>query len=263
MPNRYSFELATRPETVAECQRLRYQVFALEMGASLESAAEQVDADPYDAFCRHLVVRERAGGAVVACTRVLSDQDAAGTGGFYAQTEFDLGRLHALPGRKLEVGRTCVHADHRGGGAIARLWLGLAEFMLGERYDHLFGCASVDMRDGGRQARLIYRSARERGQVNDALGIAPRVPLPDGGAPAEAAPIDLGASVRRLLPPLLKAYLNLGAEICGAPAWDRRFNVADMFVLVGRANIAPRYARRFLRPAGQPPAERRLAAARR
>lgn len=256
MPSPYSFELATRPETVAECQRLRYRVFALEMGASLESAAEQVDADPYDAFCRHLVVRERAAGAVVACTRVLSDQDAAGTGGFYSQTEFDLGRLHALPGRKLEVGRTCVRADHRGGGAIARLWLGLAEFMLGERYDYLFGCASVDMRDGGRQARLIHRSARARGQVNDALGIAPRVPLPAGGAPA-AAPIDLGAGVRRLLPPLLKAYLNLGAEICGAPAWDRRFNVADMFVLLSRANIAPRYARRFLRPAG----ERRPAAA--
>ena len=258
MPSQYSFELATRPETVAACQRLRYRVFALELGASLESAAEQVDADPYDPFCRHLVVRERAGGAVVACTRILSDQDAAGTGGFYSQTEFDLGRLHALPGRKLEIGRTCVHPEHRGGGAIACLWQGLAGFMLAERYDYLFGCASVDMRDGGRQARLIYRSARERGQVNDSLGIAPRVPLPDGGAPAAAPPIGLNASVRRLLPPLLKAYLNLGAEICGAPAWDRRFNVADMFVLVDRAHIAPRYARRFLRPpAGLPAAAAR------
>ena len=254
MPNPYAFELATRPETVAECQRLRYQVFALEMGALLESAAEQVDADPYDPFCRHLVVRAGADGAVVACTRVLSDQDAAGTGGFYSQTEFDLGRLRALPGRKLEVGRTCVHAGHRGGGAIARLWLGLAEFMLGERYDYLFGCASVDMRDGGRQARLIHRDARERGQVNESLGIAPRVPLPDAGAPAATPPIGLTASARRMLPPLLKAYLSLGAEICGAPAWDRRFNVADMFVLVSRANIAPRYARRFLRPAARRPA---------
>ena len=110
------------------------------------------------------------------------------------------------------------------------------------------------MRDGGRQARLIYRRARERGQVNDSLGIAPRVPLPAAGAPAAAPPIGLNASVRRLLPPLLKAYLNLGAEICGAPAWDRRFNVADMFVLVDRAHIAPRYARRFLRPPGRLPA---------
>ena len=242
-----AFEIATDRRSIAECQRLRYCIFALEMGASLESAAEQIDADPYDPFCRHLVVRDTTDGQVVASTRILSDEDAAQAGGFYSQSEFDLGQLHALVGRKLEVGRTCVHADYRDGRAITCLWLGLAEFMLTQRYDYLFGCASVSMADGGWQAHAIYHRALKDGQVNRALGIQPRLPIPSLSDRGEPGQIPLSESVHDLLPPLLKTYLSLGAKICGAPAWDRRFNVADMFVLVNRVDIAPRYVKRFLK----------------
>ncbi len=250
MAGKFVFEIASQPEAITECQRLRYQVFALEMGASLESAAEQIDADPYDPFCRHLIVREASSGMVVACTRALSDEDARQAGGFYTQTEFRLGGLRDLPGRKLEIGRTCVHPEHRDGSAITCLWLGLSEFMLSQHYDYLFGCASVDMSDGGRQAHAIYRNAQERELVNLDLGVQPRIPLPQPNQPSEIkAVIDLSESVRAILPPLLKAYLNLGAEICGEPCWDRQFNVADMLILVRRERIAPRYVRRFLKNA--------------
>ena len=252
MASRYKFEIATQMPVITECQRLRYRVFALEMGASLESAAEQIDADPYDPFCRHLTVTDTVTGDLVACTRVLSDEDVPQTGGFYTQSEFKLGRLRSLPGKKLEVGRTCVHPEHRNGGAITCLWLGLAEFMLSQNYEYLFGCASVDMSDGGRQAHAIYQNAVERGLVNLDLDVHPRVPLPKLDQPAVNAIIELSASAREILPPLLKAYLNLGAEICGTPCWDRKFNVADMLVLVNRANIAPRYVRRFLKAAQTP-----------
>ncbi len=249
MASRYTFEIATQTSVIAECQRLRYQVFALEMGASLESAAEQIDADSYDPFCRHLTVSDTVTGKIVACTRILSDEDVPQAGGFYTQSEFKLGRLRSLPGKKLEVGRTCVHPNHRDGGAITCLWLGLAEFMLTRDYAYLFGCASVGMSDGGRLARAIYQHARDRGRVNLGLGVHPRIPLPEPHLPAGEATIELSNSARNLLPPLLKAYLNLGAEICGAPCWDKKFNVADMLVLLNRANIAPRYIRRFLKTA--------------
>ena len=252
MTSRYKFEIATQMSVITECQRLRYRVFALEMGASLESAAEQIDSDPYDPFCRHLTVTDTVTGDLVACTRVLSDEDVPQTGGFYTQSEFKLGRLRSLSGKKLEVGRTCVHAEHRNGNAITCLWLGLAEFMLSQNYEYLFGCASVDMSDGGRQAHAIYQNAMERGLVNLDLDVHPRVPLPKLDQPAVNAIIELSASAREILPPLLKAYLNLGAEICGTPCWDRKFNVADMLVLVNRANIAPRYVRRFLKAAQTP-----------
>ena len=110
----------------------------------------------------------------MACTRVLSDEDVPQTGGFYTQSEFKLGRLRSLPGKKLEVGRTCVHPDHRNGGAITCLWLGLAEFMLSRGYEYLFGCASVGMSDGGHQAHAIYQNALERGLVNLGLDVHPR-----------------------------------------------------------------------------------------
>ena len=257
MPGKFQFEIASRPEAIEECQRLRYQVFALEMGASLESAAEQIDADSYDPFCRHLIVRETGSGAVAACTRVLSDEDARQAGGFYTQSEFKLGKFRSLTGRKLEVGRTCVHPEHRDGSAITGLWLGLCEFMLSRHYRYLFGCASVDMSDGGHQAHAIYRDAQERGLVNLELGVRPRTPLPPPGPAGQATVADLSASVRSILPPLLKAYLNLGAQVCGAPCWDRRFNVADMLVLLDRDRVAPRYVRRFFRTA--PPARPHLA----
>ena len=249
MASKYRFEVATEASAIVECQRLRYQVFALEMGASLASASEQIDSDSYDPFCRHLTVSDTATGSIVACTRVLSDEDVPQTGGFYTQSEFKLGNLRNLSGKKLEVGRTCVHPEHRNGGAITCLWLGLAEFMLAQNHKHLFGCASVDMSDGGRQAHAIYRNALERGLVNLDLGVRPRVPLPEPDQPSVDAIIKLSDSVREILPPLLKAYLNLGARICGTPCWDRKFNVADMLVLVNRAHIAPRYARRFLKNA--------------
>ena len=249
MASRYKFEIATRASAIVECQRLRYQVFALEMGASLESAAEQIDSDLYDPFCRHLIVTDTTSENIVACTRVLSDEDVPQAGGFYTQSEFKLGHLRSLSGKKLEVGRTCVHPDHRNGGAITCLWLGLAEFMLSQNYEYLFGCASVDMSDGGRQAYTIYKNALGRGLVNLDLGVHPRVPLPKLDQPIVDAIIELSDSVREILPPLLKAYLNLGAEICGTPCWDRKFNVADMLVLVNRANITPRYVRRFLKTA--------------
>jgi len=253
MSSRFHFEIATRSETVAECQRLRFRIFSGELGASLESAAEQIDADSYDPFCRHLVVRDSYTGEVIACTRVLSDEDAPQAGGFYSQSEFKIGHLRTLPGRKLEVGRTCVHPEYRQGGAITCLWMGLAKFMLNCSYDYLFGCASVDMSDGGHQARAIYRNARERGLVNLTLQVYPRIPLPKPDSREVEAGIQLSCSVRSLLPPLLKAYLNLGAEICGTPCWDQKFNVADMLILLNRTNIAPRYARHFLKTKNSKP----------
>ena len=239
--------VADHASTVRECQELRYRVFAREMGAILEGTEEHLDSDPYDAHCRHLVVRDRSHGGVVACTRLLSDRDARNTGGFYSKSEFRLGRLPLLAGNKLEIGRTCVHPDYRDGKAITCLWTGLARLMQEMQYDFLLGCASVDMADGGALAWKIYRGALAAGQVRRDLGVVPRVPVPRHGRSA-AAPAPAG-SVRAMLPPLLKAYLSLGAKICGEPCWDRNFRVADLLVLLDRNHLADRYERRFLRPA--------------
>ena len=103
---RFEVSVAETQSEVLESQRLRYEIFAGELGAEIDG---DIDCDEYDPWCRHLLVRETATGRLVACTRMLADTDAPNAGGFYSSGEFDLAMLDALPGRVMEIGRTCVH----------------------------------------------------------------------------------------------------------------------------------------------------------
>ncbi|MCG5516758.1 MULTISPECIES: GNAT family N-acetyltransferase [unclassified Ectothiorhodospira] len=233
-------ELARDEADIMASQRLRYQVFAEEMGAELSQTSVicGLDQDRYDRYCHHLLVRDTQTGAAVASTRILLDQQARLAGGFYSENEFQLGDVAYLKGRVMEVGRTCVHPEYRNGAAIGVLWSGLAQFMSSHRVDHLIGCASIPMHDGGRQARAIMERLREKHLVPEALRVEPRLPLPPGTATWPG---------QTVMPPLLKAYLRLGARIGGEPCWDPDFRVADVFILLNREDLPARYQRHFLR----------------
>ena len=230
--------LASSPADVLASQRLRYRVFAEEMGARLPTAGLGIDADPYDAFCHHLLVREADTAEVVASTRILVSDDAPAAGGFYSQSEFDLGALENLPGRVMEVGRTCVREDYRTGWAINALWTGLARFMTRERFDFMMGCASIPFAPGDVAAHALLNDLYARHPAPPRHRVQPRHPVP-------AMP-DQAASPAPL-PPLLKAYLRLGARICGEACWDPDFGVADVFILLDVKQVPDRYRRHFLR----------------
>ena len=235
--------LARDREEVRESQALRYRVFALEMGATLHSPSPGLDHDAFDPYCRHLVVRDRMTQRVVACTRILEGWQATRAGGFYSAGEFRLDPLLSLPGRKLEIGRTCVDANYRGGAVLAMLWSGLAAFVHRHRYDYLLGCASVAAHDNGVAVRSLMAQMRDRHMTSDMLRVVPHQPVPgDGPLPLEPAPT----------PPLLRAYLALGAKICGEPCLDPDFQVADLLLLLDIRELSMPYARHFL-----PFAERR------
>lgn len=234
---RFALQFARTGDELAETQRLRYRIFAGELGAGIRDGGTGLDRDRYDPHCRHLYVRDRATGAVVACTRILTDDRAAFAGGFYSAGEFDLGLLEHLPGRSMEVGRTCVDAGYRGGAVIALLWTGIADVVAREGFDYLFGCASIGLEDGGANAHAIVDTLRAQYLSPPWHRVRPRHPLP----PADARP-----SQPPRMPPLLKAYVSLGARACGEPYWDPAFNCADVFMLLNVAELAPRYARRFL-----------------
>lgn len=116
-----SVALATSAEEIMEAQRLRYQVFAEEMGAQIKGQ-QGLDVDGFDAFCDHLLVRDDATQQVVGTYRILNPMQAMLAGGYYSAGEFDLSRLAPLADRTVEVGRACVHADYRSGGTITMLW---------------------------------------------------------------------------------------------------------------------------------------------
>lgn len=234
---RFVVEFATTAEQVLETQQLRYQIFAGELGAHIDGGADGADRDRFDPHCRHLLVRETASGRVVACTRLLSDEGARAAGRFYSEGEFDLEMIRSLPGRVMEIGRTCVHPDFRNGAIIALLWSGIAAHINAEAYDYLFGCASIGLEDGGAAAHAILNTIRDKHLAPRYQRVTPYVSLPA----ADARPQE-----RVRMPPLLKAYLSLGAKACGEPYWDQDFNCADLFMLLNVSDLHPRYARHFL-----------------
>lgn len=235
----FTVEIATDAETVRDSQRLRYEVFALEMGAEVESPEPGIEADAYDGYCRHILVRHRRSGKVAASTRVLLDEDARKAGGFYSESEFDLTRLLAASGRIMEIGRTCVHKDFRSGSAISLLWSGLARFIDVRAYEYMIGCASVPLEGEGANAWAVYELLAQKYLIDAESRVIPRRPLPDTARQS-------GGETRPALPPLLKAYIRLGAKICGEPCWDPKFNTADLMIALSPADLQKRYARHFL-----------------
>ncbi|MDB5985548.1 MAG: family N-acetyltransferase [Nevskia sp.] len=237
-PARFEVRFAQSAEEVRETQSLRYRIFAGELGAAIEGGDDQLDADHYDSFCRHLMVRETATGRLIACTRILTDDVAPQAGGFYSSGEFDLKMIDSLPGRVMEVGRTCVDAEFRSGAVIAVLWQGLADFFTKHGFDYLFGCASIGLEDGGANAHALLEQIKAKHMAPNWQRVRPLIPLPA----ADARPAQ-----KVKMPPLLKAYFSLGAKACGEPYWDRDFNCADVFVLVNVSDLHSRYARHFVR----------------
>jgi putative hemolysin len=231
---------ARHQDEVRQAQRLRYQVFATEMGATLPTAVPGHDIDLFDDFCEHLLVRDEASQAVIGTYRVLTPAQARRVGSTYSDTEFDLTRLRFLRPRMVELGRSCVHADHRHGGVILALWGALAEFMARNQLDTMIGCASIPMQhkgaSTGQAAASIWRQLRQTHLASIEYHVTPRLPLP-------VEQLDDSLDVEP--PALIKGYLRLGAKVLGAPAWDPDFNSADLPMMMRIADLPARYRKHF------------------
>ena len=214
---------ARHQDEVRAAQRLRYQVFVVEMGASLPCSVPGNDIDLFDDYCEHLLVRDEASSEVIGTYRVLTPTQAKHAGSTYSNTEFNLTRLRSLRARLVELGRSCVHADHRSGGVILALWGALAEFIARNQLDTKIGCASIPMQtlgaNSGQAAASIWRQVRQ----------------------THLAPIDYHVTPR------------LGAKVLGDPAWDPDFNSADLPMMMRIADLPPRYLKHFIaQPAAKP-----------
>ena len=232
---------ARHHDEVRAAQRLRYRIFADEMGARLETNVAGHDVDLFDDYCEHLLVRDAATQDVVGTYRVLTPAQARRAGSFYSDTEFDLWRLRALREQMVELGRSCVHPAYRQGGVILALWGALAEFMQRNRLDTMIGCASIPMLHNGvvsgDAAASVWRQLKATHLAPIEYHVVPRLPLPveqlDTSLPVEA-------------PALIKGYLRMGAKVLGPPAWDPDFNTADLPMMMRIHELPPRYGKHFL-----------------
>jgi putative hemolysin len=234
---RYSLFVARDGAEVTAAQRLRHRVFAGEMGATLHTSAPGLDVDAFDEYCDHLVVREDVSGEIVGCYRMLPPERAAEAGMLYAETEFDLRNLAPLRASLVETGRSCVHPDHRTGAVVSLVWAGIARYMLLSGHSWLAGCASVPLHDGGALAAGVWDTVRRKHYAPDEYRVRPLRPWDHTG---------VAVPRRTRIPALLKGYLRLGARVCGEPALDADFGVADLFVLLSLDRVDRRYLAHFL-----------------
>ncbi|MHA1113976.1 MAG: GNAT family N-acetyltransferase [Alphaproteobacteria bacterium] len=243
--------LARTPEEVDAAQALRYRVFYDEMKAkpSPELARRARDFDKFDAYCDHVLVRDlrlgRGAEAVIGTYRLLRGDVAARHGGFYSAGEFDISKLIAYPGQALELGRSCVAAEHRNGPTMQHLWQSIADYVLRHDVTIMFGCASlpgVDPAALSLPLAYLYHHHLAPPAVR-ARALPERYVDMDLVAP-EAIDIRAAATA---LPPLLKGYLRLGGVIGDGAVIDHQFNTTDVCVIVVIDQVTDKYSRHYLR----------------
>jgi putative hemolysin len=219
---------------------LRFEVFNLELGEGLAAShATGLDVDPFDQFCDHLIVEEVATGEVVGTYRLQTGQLAAANLGYYSEREFDFAPYEPLRCETIELGRACVHAEHRNLNVLHFLWRGIAIYAVERKARFLIGCSSLTSQNPSEGA-AVYRQLQSH-LTKQELRTQPRPQLRivtqgadagvgrDAGAPnpRSATPATAGVSSK-----LLRAYLAIGAKICGPPAIDREFGTIDFLTLL-------------------------------
>jgi putative hemolysin len=231
---RYEARFARSQEDLRLVQRLRFEVFNLELREGLsESYATGLDSDDFDLRCHHLMVLDQQSGEVVGTYRLMMHELAA-RDELYTASEFDLSQLpDHLFRHGAEVGRACVAKEHRNGRVLQLLWRGIARYLDWNDKRYVFGCCSVPSLDVGEIAGISWKLARE-GHMHPRF--LARV--------SAALRVDVSESVVAketiALPPLFASYLRLGAKVCSGPALDRQFGVTDYFVVLDLRDVEPR-----------------------
>ncbi|GAA1251666.1 GNAT family N-acetyltransferase [Prauserella halophila] len=273
----YTARIADTPDEIRAAQRLRASVFAGELGADLTAAHRAdrpqhrddqpqrrdvnpqhgprnpqhelrdpqhgalnaghagLDADAFDELCDHLVVTHDPTEEIIGTYRILPPHRSPVP---YSATEFDLGDLDPLAGEIVEAGRSCVAPAHRNGSVITLMWSSLARYTLLAGHRYLGGCASVPLSDGGHAATTAWHLASARHISPAEYRVRPYRPWLPPQRIDHPRYVDL--------PPLLRGYLRLGAWVCGPPAHDPDFDVADFYVLLRLADVDDRYLRYLL-----------------
>jgi len=241
---RYSLLLSTSADLIEAAQRLRHDVFGSEPGFSLPDAIDGRDADEFDVHCDHLLVRDDRTGDVVGCYRMLPPAGATAAGGLYTATEFDVRAFDTLRPSLVEMGRAVVRADHRSGAVVLLMWAGILAYLDHFDYDYVTGCVSVSVNGAGApgsQIRGVRDFVSRRHRAPAEFTVRPRRPVVLGGRTLD----EIEPPSRPAIPPLMRGYLRLGAQVCGEPAHDPAFGVADFPALLDKRRADTRYLRRL------------------
>jgi putative hemolysin len=234
----YALRLARDAADIEAAQRLRFEVFNLELNEGLDAAyLSGRDADHFDECCDHLLVEDSRTGVVVGTYRLQTGQLAAANHGYYSAQEFDFEPFEPIRCETVELGRACVHKDHRKLAVLNLLWRGIAVYAVERKARYLIGCSSLASQDISAGAAM-YETLCAEYLVDDRFRTEP---IGDYRMPVEP-PTSEALSV----PKLLRAYLSIGAKICGPPALDREFKTIDFLTLLDLRQLPDAVRNHFL-----------------
>lgn len=246
--------LAQSKSDVKRAQKLRYKVFYKDGHAIADAATmlAQRDKDEFDKICDHLMVIDHAAKPslsgkqpVVGTYRLLQQDIAERHGGFYTASEFDISALMQRQRglRFLELGRSCVLPQYRTKRTVELLWHGVWSYVQRYRFDVMIGCASFEGTDPSRLAlplSFLHHFARAPEDWHANAHASRRI---DMNMMAKDQ-IDTKAALR-MLPPLIKGYLRVGAFIGDGAVVDHQFGTTDVLVIMPVAAINARYLGHF------------------
>jgi putative hemolysin len=237
-PTHYATRLARSMEDIRAAQSLRFQVFNLELNEGLEqSYATGLDEDPFDAVCDHLIVEHLPSANIVGTYRLQTGHNAAAHLGYYCAQEFEFQAFEPLRGEMIELGRACVHPQHRNLVVLGLLWKSIAEYARRHGGRYLFGCSSITSQDPAVGASA-YADLCRKHLAHPEWRTRPLAAYDCSLSELASEPVKI--------PKLLRAYLTLGANICGPPALDRQFKTIDFLTLLDLDALPPLARQRFL-----------------
>lgn len=236
----YALRLADCASDLQAAQRLRYEVFNLEIHEGLEAShAIGRDADPFDEICDHILVEHKESGQVVGTYRCQTGAKAEANLGYYSEQEFDFRPFEPIRREMVELGRACVAKEHRNLFVLGLLWRGIAAYALERGGRYLCGCSSLTSQDPTEGASAFEELSRRY----LALPQWRTTPLPE-----YFCSMDRLALEQPKIPKLLRAYLGIGAKICGPPALDIQFKTIDFLTLMDLQDLSESDRARFLTP---------------
>jgi putative hemolysin len=144
------------------------------------------------------------------------------------------------------MGRAVVREDHRNGGVVLLMWAGILAYLDRCGYDYVTGCVSVPVQGAedevpGAQIRGVRDFVRRRHAAPAEYTVYPYRPVTVDGRGLD----DIDPPARVGVPPLMRGYLRLGAQVCGEPAHDPDFGVGDFPALLDKREADTRYLRRL------------------
>lgn len=234
----FSLTTANNVQDLVEVLKFRHDVFIRD-GLDKKTLFG-LDVDEYDAFADHLIIREKLRGTIVGTYRLLFSNYVES---FYSATEFKMDAFLELPGTKLELGRACIRDGYRDGPAIYMLWKGLAAYIMETQPKYLFGCSSVK----NMNPRVIANVEKylDKYRTDTPIDVRKAFEFPQLEKRMAALSPEEKSEAKSMLPPLLRTYLNAGAEVAGPPALDRAFKCTDFLTIMDLTKMSSSFRRKF------------------